>query len=70
MCDVAKSLERQGIASFIASWDDLITPVTVQLKTQGAEVTGNGAIKPVSGEGATEDTPAAGVPIASHAQPT
>jgi transaldolase len=47
MADVAESLERQGIATFVKSWYDLISSVTAQLKIQGAEVMPAGAVRPV-----------------------
>jgi len=41
---VAESLERQGVATFVQSWNDLIAGVTAKLKVQGAEVMPTGAV--------------------------
>jgi transaldolase len=49
--DVVKGLEEQGLASFAKSWDELIASVTGQLKKAGAEVTSEGAVKPIAMEG-------------------
>jgi transaldolase len=62
LLDVAETLEREGLASFVQSWDDLIASVEDQLKNAGAEVMPAGAVKPASGDGASTDTPAAAAP--------
>ena len=49
LADVADVLEREGLASFVQSWDDLIASVEDQLKNAGAEVMPAGAVKPASG---------------------
>jgi transaldolase len=46
LSDVADVLEREGVASFVKSWDDLIKSVEEQLKKAGAEVMPAGATKP------------------------
>jgi transaldolase len=48
MADVASTLERQGVATFVKSWDELIQSVTEQVKNQGAQVNPEGSVKPVS----------------------
>jgi transaldolase len=63
MADVAVSLERQGIAAFVKSWNELINSVTAELKNQGAQVNSMGAVKPVSDNGTPAATPSAGLPI-------
>ncbi|MDN4633967.1 hypothetical protein QCD71_20830 [Sphingomonas sp. PsM26] len=62
LLDVAETLEREGLASFVQSWDDLIASVEDQLKNAGAEVMPAGAVKPASGDGASTGTPAAAAP--------
>ena len=64
VADVAKLLEKQGVASFEKSWEDLIASVTDQLEKSGASVTPAGAVKPAGQDG---DKPAAGAPRASTA---
>lgn len=64
MADVAETLEREGIASFAKSWDELIASVTEQLQTFGAEVMPAGAVKPAGGA-ADASAPAAGAPRAT-----
>jgi transaldolase len=59
LSDVADVLERNGIASFVQSWDDLIASVEKQVKNAGAELLPAGAVKPAKG-GAT--APAAAAP--------
>jgi transaldolase len=56
MADIATTLERQGVAAFVESWNELIESVTEKLKTQGATVDQEGAVKPVS---STKDHPPA-----------
>lgn len=62
LTDVADVLEREGIASFVKSWDELIASVEQQLKNAGAEVMPAGAVKPASGDGAASTAPAAAAP--------
>ncbi len=62
LADVAETLERDGIASFVQSWDDLIASVEEQLGNAGAAVMPAGAVKPASGEGASSTAPAAAAP--------
>ena len=62
LTDAADVLERQGIASFVKSWDELIASVEQQLKNAGAEVMQAGAVRPASGEGAASAAPAAAAP--------
>src|ERR1700761_4480179 len=49
MADVAATLEREGVATFVKSWNELIGSVTNKLKDQGASVSPKGAVEPVSG---------------------
>jgi transaldolase len=60
MADVAVTLERQGIATFEKSWNDLIDSVTAKLGDHGAEVGAAGAVTPASGEGKSAAVPAGG----------
>jgi transaldolase len=62
LSNVADVLEREGIASFVKSWDDLIASVKEQLKNAGAQVMSAGAVKPASGDGAASTAPAAAAP--------
>ncbi|UAK25624.1 transaldolase [Sphingomonas nostoxanthinifaciens] len=62
LADVADVLEREGLASFVQSWDNLIASVEDQLKKAGAEVMPAGAVKPASGDGASSTAPAAAAP--------
>ena len=69
VADVAELLEKQGVASFEKSWEELIASVTEQLKKSGASVAPSGAVKPAdssSGQGA----PAAAAPRQSAEQQT
>jgi len=59
---VADLLERQGIATFVKSWTELIDSVTSELKSQGAQVKGGGAIRPAAAEGEPAGVPSASVP--------
>jgi transaldolase len=63
LADVADVLEREGLASFVKSWDDLIASVEDQLKSAGAEVMLAGAVKPASGDDASTTAPAAAAPV-------
>ncbi|MGI4769659.1 MAG: transaldolase [Janthinobacterium lividum] len=62
MEDVAETLEAQGVASFGASWDELIASVTKRVEAFGAEVMPAGAVTPAAGAGASGAGPAAGAP--------
>jgi transaldolase len=62
LTDVADVLERDGLASFVKSWDELIASVEDQLKNAGAEVMPAGAVKPASGDDASTSAPAAAAP--------
>lgn len=62
MADVAATLEAKAIASFEASWDDLIASVTRQLERAGAGVMPAGAVSPASGHDAQGGAPAAAAP--------
>ena len=62
MADVADALEREGVATFVKSWNELIGSVTEKLKNQGAQVTSEGSVQPVSGKKATKAVPAASLP--------
>jgi transaldolase len=48
--DVVDDLEKQGLASFAKSWDELIASVTSQLEKAGAEVMPAGAVKPTGSD--------------------
>jgi len=65
LADVADVLEREGIASFVQSWDDLIASVEEQVKNAGAEVMPAGAVKPAAGNDAVTAAPAAASPQAT-----
>lgn len=65
LADVADLLEREGIASFVQSWDDLIASVEEQVKNAGAEVMPAGAVKPAAGNDAVSTAPAAASPQAT-----
>jgi transaldolase len=60
--EVAGTLEREGIASFVKSWNELIASVEKQLKAAGAEVMPAGAVKPAKTAKATAGMPAAAAP--------
>jgi transaldolase len=62
LADVADVLEREGLASFVQSWNDLIASVEDQLKSAGAEVMPAGAVKPASGDDVSPAAPAAAAP--------
>jgi transaldolase len=47
--DVADVLEKQGVASFEQSWEELIASVTQQIERAGGSVTQDGAVKPAGG---------------------
>jgi transaldolase len=47
--DVALTLEQEGIASFMKSWDELIASVERQVVKAGAEVHASGAVSPTAG---------------------
>ena len=66
MADIAVSLEAQAIASFEASWDELIASVTERLERAGAQVMPVGAVSPASGRDASDDAPAAAAPRQSQ----
>jgi transaldolase len=63
--EVTDLLERQGVASFEESWDELVASVTTRLERAGADVMPAGAVRP-AGTGAGEGAgPAAAAPRAS-----
>jgi transaldolase len=45
--EVVDLLEREGLASFAKSWDELIASVTSQLEKAGAEVTRSRSVTPI-----------------------
>jgi transaldolase len=65
LAEVAETLEREGIASFVKSWDELIASVEDQLKVAGAGVMPAGAVKPAKTSKAATGTPAAAAPAAA-----
>ncbi|WP_254070633.1 transaldolase [Acidisphaera sp. L21] len=62
MEEVAITLERQGIASFAQSWDELIESVTRQVEKAGAVVMPAGAVRPAIGQSGESGSPPAGAP--------
>jgi transaldolase len=62
MADVADTLEREGVETFVKSWNELIGSVTKKLKSQGAQVNAEGSVQPVSGNKASSAVPAASLP--------
>jgi transaldolase len=55
---VADLLEREGIAAFVQSWDELIASVERQIRNAGAEIMPGGAVRPAG----QESGPAAAAP--------
>ncbi len=66
MGDVAATLEAKAVASFEASWDELIDSVTEQLERAGAKPMPAGAVSPASGKDAADAAPAAAAPKPSQ----
>ena len=62
LSEVADVLERQGIASFVQSWEDLIKSVEEQLENAGADVKPDGAVTPPAQSGGASAAPAAAAP--------
>ena len=62
MADVADTLEREGVASFVKSWNALIGSVTEKIKKHGAHVNAEGSVRPISDEKAPSAIPAASLP--------
>ena len=62
LSNVGDVLEREGIASFVQNWEDVIASVEQQVKNAGADVLPAGAVKPASRERATSTAPAAAAP--------
>jgi transaldolase len=60
LADIADTLEREGVATFVKSWNELIASVTQKLKNQGAHVNFEGSAQPVSRNPAV---PAASLPV-------
>jgi transaldolase len=60
--DAAVTLEREGIASFEKSWNELIASVEKQLESAGADVAPGGAVSPAAGDKPGEPAPAAAGP--------
>ena len=65
IADVADTLERQGVASFEKSWDELIESVTKQIEKSGADVSSSGAVNPAGGSEGKDAKPAAAAPRGS-----
>ena len=59
MDNVAVVLEKSGLASFEASWNELIETVTARLEQAGAKVRPDGALVPGGSEGRASEQPAA-----------
>jgi transaldolase len=66
--DVAITLEREGIASFEKSWNELIATVEKQLENAGANVATEGAVSPASDDEPEHAGPAAAGPAAIFRQ--
>jgi transaldolase len=64
---VADVLERQGVASFAQSWNDLIKSVQEQLENAGADVMPAGAVTPAAQVGSSSRAPAAAAPVKTAA---
>src|SRR6201996_3083251 len=62
MADVAATLEREGVATFVKSWNALIGSVTEKIKKHGAHVNAEGSVRPISDEKAPSAIPAASLP--------
>lgn len=62
MADVAATLESEGIATFVKSWNELIGSVTEKLESQGASVDSKGAVRPISGASEAATVPTASLP--------
>ena len=62
LADVADVLERQGVASFAESWDELVKSVEEQLENAGADVMPAGAVIPAAKSGGSSNAPAAASP--------
>jgi transaldolase len=67
LADVADVLERQGVASFAQSWDELIKSVQEQLENAGADVMPAGAVTPSAKNGGSSRGPAAAAPARTAA---
>ena len=63
LADVADVLERQGVASFAQSWDELVKSVEEQLVNAGANVMPAGAVTPAAKSGGSSSAPAAAAPV-------
>lgn len=57
MADVADTLEREGVATFIKSWNELIGSVKERLTSQGAQVNSEGSVQPVSDKKSSVNKP-------------
>lgn len=66
MGDVTATLEAKAVASFEASWDELIASVTEQMERAGARAMPAGAVSPATGHGASDNAPAAAAPEPSQ----
>jgi len=66
--DIAFTLEREGIASFEKSWNELIASVEKQLENAGGDVMTDGAVSSAGGEELKPAAPAAGGPATSAAK--
>lgn len=62
LADVARVLEKQGIASFAQSWDELIKSVERQLEDAGAVIMPAGTVIPTAKSGGSSSAPAAAAP--------
>jgi transaldolase len=62
MADVAATLESEGIATFVKSWNELIGSVREKLESQGASVYSKGAVRPISGASEAATVPTASLP--------
>jgi transaldolase len=67
LADLADVLERQGVASFAQSWDDLIKSVQERLENAGADAIAAGAVTPGAKSVGASRAPAAAAPARTAA---
>ncbi|WP_206240183.1 transaldolase [Novosphingobium terrae] len=65
--DVAQTLERDGVAAFVQSWNELVASVEKQIENAGGDVMPAGDVTPATGADAASPTPAAAAPVQSAA---
>jgi transaldolase len=67
LADLADVFERQGVASFAQSWDDLIKSVQERLENAGADAIAAGAVTPGAKSVGASRAPAAAAPARTAA---